>query len=65
MIVDGWVSWGKFGQEVLDSGTDCEEGTGCVGDLFANAIQLLYFFAEYSKFQVSFRVPACFHIQKL
>ena len=61
--VDGWVYQGKVSQAVQDSGRDRAEGTGCVGDLFADVLQLLSLFPEYSKLQVSFRVSANFHVK--
>ena len=62
--VDGWVSQGKFSQAVQDSGRDRAEVTRCVGALFADVLQFLSLFPEYSKLQVSFRGPDHFHIQK-
>ena len=45
--VDGWVSRGKFSQEVQDSVRDRAEGTGCVGAIFAEVLQFVgAFFAK-------------------
>ena len=41
--MDGFLE-GKFIQAVKDSGRDCAEGTGCVGALFADVLQLLSLF---------------------
>ena len=40
------------------------KGTGCVGDLFSDVLQLLSLFYEQSKLHVSFRGTARFHIPK-
>ena len=63
-IVDGWFSRGKFSQAVQESGRGRVEVSGCVGAPFADVLQFLSPFPEYSKLQVSFRGPAHFHIQK-
>ena len=63
-IVDGWFSRGKFSQAVQESGRGRVEVSGCVGAPFADVLQFLSPFPEYSKLQVSFRGTASFHIPK-
>ena len=57
-------SQGEFGKAVLDSGRDRAEGTGCVGSLLTDVLELLYLFPEHTKLQVPFRGPGHFHVQE-
>ena len=36
--MDGGISRGEFGEVVQDSGRDCAEGTGYVGDLLSDVL---------------------------
>ena len=45
--MDGFLE-GKFSQVVQDSGRDHAEGTGFVGALFADILQFMSLFPEYS-----------------
>ena len=62
--MDGFLE-GKFSQAVQDSRRNCAEVTGCVGALFADVLQLLSLFPEYSKFKAPLSIPDHFHIQEM